>query len=93
MKVSIHIDGACSGNPGPAGAGAGVSDAAGEPCAPDEPPQFNAKIATGIVSLNATPDGDGWTIRDDALKAEPERARFQLKIGGKTYIAPLEHEH
>ena len=63
-------------------------------CAADEAPVLNAKYASGLVRLTATAGGEDcdWLIRDDALKAEPEQARFLLKIGGKTYTPELVHE-
>ena len=69
-------------------------DADMKPCAPDEAPVLNAKYPSGLLRLTATPGDDPeWTIRDDALKAEPEHARFQLKIGGKVYTPDLVHVH
>jgi hypothetical protein len=51
------------------------------------------------VQLQGTPEGAAggnasvWVFVDEALKGEPEGARFRAVIGGKTYSPSMEHAH
>jgi hypothetical protein len=65
------------------------------PLAFDAAPMLKVAGPGGQVSLTGTAvDGGGWRFEDDALASEPERARFQIRIGGMTFVPDLPaHAH
>ncbi|MEM8884327.1 MAG: hypothetical protein AAGD14_09675 [Planctomycetota bacterium] len=60
---------------------------------PAREPVLNLKTKDGPKSLTAKREGDHWVFRDDALKSDPEEARFRIVAGGKTYTPELVHHH
>ena len=60
---------------------------------PAEAPVLNLKTKDGPKSITATQMGDAWIFTDNALKGEPEGARFRIVVGGKTYSPEMAHDH
>jgi hypothetical protein len=73
-----------------------VSDAEMKPVASEAPVVNLVKGAVQITMTplsGAGPKADAWKATHDGLKVEPLEGRVRLKIGDRTYQAPLEHEH
>jgi hypothetical protein len=70
-------------------------DAEMQPVQPDGPPKLNLATSDGAVKLTAEKMQDGgWRFVHDALAGEPERARFEVALGGVTWRPDMpEHDH
>ena len=64
-----------------------------KPAKPDEAPVFNFVTEDGPQSLTAVEKDGAWFFSHEALKGEPEKARFLLKLGGKSYSPEFAHKH
>ena len=59
-----------------------------------QPPVLNFKADDKPMQLTAEAQSDGsWVFTSDALKSEPEGARFRVVVGGKTYSPEWAHGH
>ena len=63
------------------------------PATPDRAPVLNLKTADGPKQLTAEGSGDTWTFSDEALKGEPESARFRIVVAGKSFSPEWEQDH
>ena len=70
-----------------------VSDGDMKPTKPDEAPVLNFVTDAGPQSITATEKDGAWVFSHEALKDEPQKARFLLKIGGKSYSPDFAHKH
>ena len=61
----------------------------------DGPPVLNLLAEGGSASVEPTAIGSAWVFEHEALAGHPEKARFRLALGGKTYIVdmPCAHDH
>ena len=59
----------------------------------DSAPVLNMKTDNGPIQLTGKGSGDTWTFSDQALKGEPEGARFLVALGGKSYSPEWAHSH
>ena len=59
----------------------------------DEAPVLNFVTDAGPQSITATEKDGAWVFSHEALKDEPQKARFLLKIGGKSYSPDFAHKH
>jgi hypothetical protein len=64
-----------------------------KPAEPDAAPVFNFVTEEGPQSLEATKKEGAWVFSGEALKGEPQKARFLLKVGGKSYSPDFAHKH
>jgi hypothetical protein len=64
-----------------------------KPTNPDEAPVFNFVTDAGPQSLAGVEKDGAWVFTHDALKGEPSKARFLLKIDGKSYSPDFAHKH
>ena len=70
-------------------------DADMEPLQPEATPKLNLATSAGAVKLTAEKmDDGGWRFVHEALAGEPERARFEVALGGVTWRPDMpEHHH
>jgi len=61
----------------------------------DRPPVLSLLTDGGSTQVTATAVGKAWVFEHEALKEEPDKARFRLAIGGRTYQPdmPCAHDH
>jgi len=70
-----------------------VYDGAVEPMEPDAAPVFNFVTDEGPQSVTAVATDGAWIFTHEALKDEPQKARFLVKLGGKSYSPDFAHKH
>jgi len=63
------------------------------PARPAEAPVLNLVTKDGPKTLTAMLDDGVWVFADEALKSEPESARFRFTVGGKSYSPAMAHTH
>jgi hypothetical protein len=65
----------------------------------DEPPVINLVLdeetvkAIGERKMDLADGAPSWHFEHDALLGEPERARFRLRVGGRTFVPDFHHTH
>jgi hypothetical protein len=70
-----------------------LTDTDGTPVVPDEDPVLNFVTDDGSVKIVGVAADGGWRFAHEALAGHPERARFRLGIGGKSYTTDLPDAH
>ena len=56
-------------------------------------PVLNFKSGAGPVQVTAELEDGVWVFSHEALKGEPEGARFRVVMAGKTYNIDFDHAH
>lgn len=59
----------------------------------DRAPVLNFKTDSGPKQLTGEASGGKWIFTSDALRGEPEGARFRIVMGGKSYSPEWDHHH
>ncbi len=72
-----------------------VLDTEGAMLTLDRPPVLNMVTDEGSAQLKPTQIGGAWIFESDDLLDEPEKARFRITLGGKTWTVdmPCSHGH
>ena len=60
---------------------------------PDEAPVFSFVADGKPKQLTGKGSGAKWVFTDEALKGEPEKAKFRVKANGTTYTTAFDHAH
>jgi len=60
---------------------------------PDEAPTLNFVTDEGPQQLTAVSQDGAWVFTHEALKDEPQKARFLVKLGSKSYSPDFAHKH
>ena len=66
-----------------------LTDVDGNPIEPDEAPALNLVTESGSERVTGVKAEGGWRFTHEALKAEPENARFRLTLKGQVYTPEL----
>jgi len=60
---------------------------------PTEPPVLNFVAGEKPVQVIAKGSDGEWFFMHEGLKGEPQKVRFRIEFGGKTYTPRWDHQH